>query len=495
MLVREFIHDSLYNVSLESEGALRLPLVLTPDQKPHYGYFSKNVDIFTPEDAEGYKFKSISDQAMFQELMGERYETEYATPQDGLGRQVWHTPTELFKPYYARALTSAIVSQYKRNHFPHQDLLIYEVGAGNGSFMFDAMRFIRDEYPEIFARTKYRIVEISSALSHIQRKRAHDAGFTNVEVINQDFFKWKGGTTDPCFVVALEVFDNLSHDLVRYDMKTLEPKQAVVSINKEGDFSLEYETVTDPLLRRALEYRRLLPLAPNTQPPLSKAMLSSPALRNLYVNLPFAPNLSPPEFVPTKAVSFLERLRDQLPAHRLLMADFSELPEAVEGRNGPVVQTRYRNQMVPCSTFLVKQGYFDIFFPTDFELLRDVYGLIMNSPARRVTPPGANGSSGEAEAATVDEEAAAAASSSSSAASDPNPTPPTSIKGARAQKALDDDFFSPSGVRGFRRRHVGVYTQAEFIVKYGGEAMVGPTRMKDGLSPMLTMYDNAKIMF
>lgn len=80
--------------------------------------------------------------------------------------------------------------------------------------------------------------------------------------------------------------------------------------------------------------------------------------------MPFAPNLSAPDFLPTKAVLFAEKLREKLPGHRLLMADFDELPDAVEGRNGPVVQTRYGNSMIPCETFLVKQGYFDIFFPT-----------------------------------------------------------------------------------------------------------------------------------
>jgi hypothetical protein len=276
--------------------------------------------------------------------------------------------------------------------------------------MLDSLRFLRDRHPEVFARTKYRIVEISAALAEIQMKRAEEAGFGDVvEVINEDVFRWEGGGVEPCFVVALEVFvsdlgfsisldlaifpasclthrlsfpaapfhalgplidaltplqDNFAHDMIRYDLRTLEPLQAVVSIDSTGDFSLLYEPLSDPLLRRVLAYRRLLPPTPSTLPPLSSPLLISPFLRRLYGNLPFAPNLSPPDFIPTKAVLFLERLRDRLPAHRLLVADFDELPDAVEGRNGPVVQTRYGGSMVPCETFLVKQGYFDIFFPT-----------------------------------------------------------------------------------------------------------------------------------
>lgn len=417
--------------------------------------------IFTPPNSVGYDFHLFQDQAAFQEAVADRYEAEYGGKAgDGLNRQVWHTPTELFKPYYARSLASAILTQYKLNQFPHEDLIIYEVGAGNGSFMVDTLKFLRDEHPEIFARTKYRIIEISAALAKIQIERAVAEGLNNVEVINEDIFKWQGGSTESCFVVALEVFDNFAHDMVRYDMATLQPMQAIVAIDKTGDFSLMYEKLSDPLLRRVMAYRRLLPPSPATQPPLSRPLLASQTLRSVYRQMLFAPNLSPPDFIPSKAVAFLERLRDQLPNHRLLVADFNELPDAAPGRNGPVVQTRYAGKMVPCETILVKQGYFDIFFPTDFELLRDTYSLIMNSPARR--------------------------------ADSAREGVPTKGKTGR----LGSDFFSAAtGVRGFRRRSIGVYTQPDFIMKYGGREAVQATSTRDGISTMLSMYRNAKVLF
>jgi hypothetical protein len=152
--------------------------------------------------------------------------------------------------------------------------------------------------------------------------------------------------------------------MIRYDLQTLQPLQAVVTIDPQNDFNLLYEPLSDPLLLRILSYRASLPSSSSTSPPLPSALLKSPSLRNLYSTLPFAPNLSKPDFIPTKAILFLERLRRNLPGHRLLVADFSELPDTVVGRGGPVVQTRVGGMMVPCETFLVRQGYFDIFFPT-----------------------------------------------------------------------------------------------------------------------------------
>ncbi|KXN90688.1 hypothetical protein AN958_03973 [Leucoagaricus sp. SymC.cos] len=62
--------------------------------------------------------------------------------------------------------------------------------------------------------------------------------------------------------------------------------------------------------------------------------------------------------------------------HRLLLSNLSSLTDTIPGVNAPVVQTRFRNTTVPCSTLMVRQGYFDIFFPTNFERLRDI-GLLV----------------------------------------------------------------------------------------------------------------------
>lgn len=110
MLVREFIDDCLYN--------------------PNYGYFSTKVDIFDPDSirrnrklegkkkrlekereqlevlgdrAEGFEFEEFATTAEFEEEVARRYmafeglDQGSGTVGKGPGRQVWHTPTELFK--------------------------------------------------------------------------------------------------------------------------------------------------------------------------------------------------------------------------------------------------------------------------------------------------------------------------------------------------------------------------------------------------------------
>jgi hypothetical protein len=77
MLVRDFIDDSLYN--------------------PHYGYFSKQAVIFSSK--EPLHFASIRDSRELDGHIFTRY-GDYRSDARGPGRQVWHTPTELFKVYF-----------------------------------------------------------------------------------------------------------------------------------------------------------------------------------------------------------------------------------------------------------------------------------------------------------------------------------------------------------------------------------------------------------
>lgn len=375
---------------------------------------------------------------------------------------------------------SAILQAYRLNQFPYSDLVIYEVGAGNGSFMVDSLLYIRQTAPDIFAKTEYRVIEISPMLAERQRERAARAGLASkVEVINQDFLSWTGPSRpgeaeEACYVVALEVFDNLAHDMIRYSHDDLTPLQGYVTIDSAGDFALLYQNVSDPLISRYLALRSSLPESSSTSPPISRPLLASPLLRTIYRNLPFAPNLSKAEYIPTKSLLFLEQLRRRLPAHRLLIADFDQLPEAVDGRNGPVVQTRYRGRMVPCGTFLVKQGYFDIFFPTDFELLKAIYGRVMISPP----PPLALQNDADSTLPTV----------------------PVVHGQTPLKKSSDQSFFSPSTspsgtIRAFKRRHINVHSHEAFLEEHGGPDIVAKTTVSDGTWIMGQMYKNAKILF
>ncbi|SJX60444.1 uncharacterized protein SRS1_11781 [Sporisorium reilianum f. sp. reilianum] len=352
-------------------------------------------------------------------------------------KQVWHTPTQIFQPHYAHAIARYLVAEYKLHHYPYDDLAIYELGAGSGALAHGILDYLRAHEPEIYVRTRYRIVEISARLAAEQRRKLRAFG-ERVEVVNEDVLGWSRGVVqESCFVVALEVLDNLAHDVVRFGTAGLEAYQAVVSVDETGDMHELWQPLSDPLIR---EYLDTVPLSPLASSPLR---FLPPRLREAVAkHAPFFPNLTAPTYVPTHALRLMHTLHRCFPQHRLVMSDFDTLPDALVGTNAPVVQTRFQGAMIPVSTYLVLQGYFDIFFPTNFAHLKHVYKSVLS--------PGKARSAGK--------------------------------------EFFSSHFPGAGGARGARERNVKVYSHAGFLERY---AQTEKLQLRDGSNPLLSWYANA----
>ncbi|KAJ4473628.1 DUF185-domain-containing protein [Lentinula aciculospora] len=458
MLVRDFIEDSLYN--------------------PNYGYFSKQATIFD-WDERPVDFSAIRDSVEFDAVVTKRY-AAYEVE-----RQLWHTPTELFKPWYGEAIAQCLVSEYLLKYFPYEDFSIYEIGAGNGTLAMNILDFLRQHYPSVYDRTRYTIIEISDNLVQKQKQKLRRS-HPGVQVVHKSIFHWDTREPAPCFFLAMEVVDNFAHDVIRYDLDTLQPYQGYVTIDSKGEFDTMYTQLSDPLITSFLELRQTLG-HPLSISPLFRTM---PFLRRLYRNLPFAANLSKEEYIPTRLLSLIRTLRNHFPRHRLLLSDFSNLLDTIPGVNSPVVQTRVQNTTVACETLLVHQGAFDIFFPTNFEQLRDMYEHVLSQPSTRFatqnSPPRVI-----------------------SDPSDPIPDRATPLAPSVQSIALGADFFFSSHQSLLNRRTpldgissasglpVGermssVFKHAEFLETY---ADLSRTILRNGENPMLDFYKNVKFLF
>lgn len=389
--------------------------------------------------------------------------------------QVWHTPTQLFSPHYGRALARYLVAEYKLHLFPYHDLVLFELGGGAGTLARDILDYIEECEPDVYERTRYHIVEISARLASQQQGRlVRHVRSGRVDVVHRDFLAWNQDVDEPCFVVALEVLDNLPHDVVRYSTDDLQPYQGLVSIDHTGDFTELWEPVQDPLIRRYLNLFRSVrhPLLP---PGASFYLGWIPRWmrRMLHKNTPFYPNLTQPHYIPTGALRFLDVLKKHFPLHRLVLSDFSSLPDHIEGINAPVVQTRHQGEMIPVTTYCVLQGYFDIFFPTDFELLRDMY-LRMMRLGDQV--------------------------SETSSSSDAYFTPkyPGDALPDGCLSSYEDYSLAPSRLLGLsdiipppllrNETDARILTHADFLNRY---ADLQGTELRDGSNPMVSWYANA----
>lgn len=339
---------------------MRIPFsnscILDSLYNPSYGYFSKQAVIFSPGDP--FDFNAMRDEIEFQGEVGRRY-TEFEDALDeaeGVSptRQLWHTPTELFRPFYGEAIARYLVSNYRLTAYPYHDLILYEMGAGRGTLMLNILDYIRAVDPQVYARTRYNVIEISPALAAMQdhhlRSTAESRGHADkVTIINRSVFEWDQYEPSPCFFLAMEVFDNFAHDGIRYDVATEAPLQGHVLIDGDGDFYEFYVHELDPVAARFFRVRHAA-----TGGVYPRPYAASPLLRYLSAKMPFAANLSQAEFIPTRLMQFFDVLEKYFPAHRLVTSDFDHLPQAVKGLNAPVVQTRYNRRMVPVTTPLVR---------------------------------------------------------------------------------------------------------------------------------------------
>lgn len=429
MLTSDFIEDSLYN--------------------PNYGYFSKQVEIFHPDKPFDYQNIQDADEFMdnwekayakYDEMNPSIVETKeqmkevdsknkskfakhakniYNTDLASTGQfkktkkslQLWHTPTELFQPHYGESLARYILVNYKLNgSYPYNDLIIYEMGGGNGTLMCNVLNYIKENEPDIYNRTQYRIIEISNQLAIKQFESALSAKLalqgldsSKFEIINQSIFKWDKVEMEPCFFIALEVFDNFSHDLIRYDNTTGEPHQGYVLVDENNDFyefftpELSYysniflnlrENSDSAVLKNSSNWIGKLNAMKSVLPFVNKDKIhplyhSTSKLKWKNRFFPFKDDLTPGEFIPTRLVEFFHILKHRFPNHSLIVSDFHELANTIPGYyNGPVVQTIIEDKMIDITTYMSHQGYFDIMFATDFQLASDLYKQITGKVSR-----------------------------------------------------------------------------------------------------------------
>lgn len=116
------------------------------------------------------RFKKFMNLALYHPEMG------YYTSQVKIGDENdFTTMPERHSPYYGQAFARLIVNLTKS--LPEDEIFqIVEQGAGNGTLARDILEHLRAEFPRLYERTVYSIVEISPRLGEKQREnlKSHD---------------------------------------------------------------------------------------------------------------------------------------------------------------------------------------------------------------------------------------------------------------------------------------------------------------------------------
>jgi SAM-dependent MidA family methyltransferase len=102
-----------------------------------------------------------------------------------------------------------MVSEYKLNLYPHKDLIIFEMGGGNGRLMPHILDYIKRYEPSVYKRTQYNMIELSDrAVTPSFIKNEHMQEHDCVQILNENIFEWGTLVSEQCFFLGMEVIVN-----------------------------------------------------------------------------------------------------------------------------------------------------------------------------------------------------------------------------------------------------------------------------------------------
>ncbi|GKV28707.1 hypothetical protein SLEP1_g37724 [Rubroshorea leprosula] len=333
VLVRDFIHSALY------------------DSK--HGYFSQRSASVGVLDR-SIKFNQLEGRKAYMKHLDKVYK------QSGIS---WFTPVELFKPWYAQGIAEAIM----RTANLSVPLKIYEIGGGSGTCARGIMDYIMlNAPPRVYNNMTYTSVEISPSLAEIQKQtvgevRSHLSKFKVEWRDATEQSGWGDVDQQPCWVIMLEVLDNLPHDLIYSESQVSPWMEVWVEKQIDGQaLSEQYRPLEDPLIKRCVEIVEMDEKHASQSSVILKAWSKFfPKPRRCWL--------------PTGCLKLLEVLHAALPKMSLIAADFSYLPDVkILGERAPLVSTKKDGHSLDYSSYLDAKGDADIFFPTDFWLLERI---------------------------------------------------------------------------------------------------------------------------
>ncbi|GMH08026.1 hypothetical protein Nepgr_009866 [Nepenthes gracilis] len=332
ILVRDFIHSALYD--------------------PTHGYFSKRSASVGVLDT-SVKYNQLQGRKAYLQHLDKIYKESGTS---------WFTPVELFKPWYAHGIAEAIMRTANLS-FP---LKIYEIGGGSGTCAKGIMDYIMlNAPPRVYDTMTYISVEISSSLAEKQLEQvghvhSHLSRF-KVECRDAaDRGGWGDVQQQPCWVIMLEVLDNLPHDLIYAENQVSPWKEVWIEKQPQRSTPSElYKPVQDPLIACCME---ILGIDLNAR---GNRMMSAP--RSIWSKVFPKPRR---RWLPTGCLKLMGALHGALPKMSLIISDFSYLPDVrITGERAPLVSSKKDGNSSDHDSYLDAEGDADIFFPTEFWLL------------------------------------------------------------------------------------------------------------------------------
>ena len=142
----------------------------------------------------------------------------------------WVTPCELFKPYYGYTIANFMLNQLE--DLKKKQLRVVEIGPGTGTFADSLLDFYKNYNLDMYREVEYIFVEISPRLAEKceelmrqNHRKLFDQG--KIKIFNGSIMEFQKKIYQHCFVIGLEVLDNMPHDRLHFEGKELKYQTSV----------------------------------------------------------------------------------------------------------------------------------------------------------------------------------------------------------------------------------------------------------------------------
>mmetsp|Transcript_13853 Transcript_13853/g.23626 ORF Transcript_13853/g.23626 Transcript_13853/m.23626 type:complete len:325 (+) Transcript_13853:229-1203(+) len=313
-------------------------------------------------------------------------------------KNAWLTPSELFKPYYSYSLANFMVNQMENTNA--KQLRIVEIGPGTGTNADSILEYLKNYHLDLYKSCSYTLVEISPGLALecealMLKKHSQLYNLDQIQIFNQSIFDFKVKESKHCFVIGLEILDNMPHDRLYMNKETGRfDQQAVISMERDGETTEERlsESRVDISDALTLEFLKLY----ESMPQLDHIALTHKIkfsgvikrLKDLIDQVRFKEAMVNNVYAPTATLGLFKHVNRLIPNHQIILADFdcfltSTSYGELKGINQPIITNKLEGptKWQEYDTYLIERGAADICFPSDFQFLQHAYESITNKPA------------------------------------------------------------------------------------------------------------------
>ena len=337
LLVRDFIHDRLYH---------------TTD-----GYFCKTLHQLGRLN-QPLRYNNFTGAHNYMEALGKHY-PEYA----------FLTPVEIFQPWYGHTIANYILDKAKGK------VSIVEIGPGTGTAALSILDFFKKHSTQTYENLKYYLCEISPVLASTCVERISDQHAQllkngQIEIVNKSGMEFDVDIKGQCFVLALEVLDNLPHDRIYKDAQNKWSLQAVVDTSKETPVEIQ-EPISDSVIQTCTELFLNLPELTDKE----REEEHREGFIYNFMKYWYSRHKSNNAFIPTGQYILLSSLLSHIPKAHFILADFDSLVGTkIDAINSPIVSQKGKlsHEKLDFDTYLVNRGEADIMFPTDFKMTQAI---------------------------------------------------------------------------------------------------------------------------